>query len=70
MSEPAQVDQTIGELRQSLAGSVLVPADAGYDQARRAFNLLVDRRPAVIFFIPRGSPCAASGQASSANPSE
>ena len=48
MSEPAQVDQTIGELRQSLAGSVLVPADAGYDQARRAFNLLVDRRPAVI----------------------
>ena len=48
MSEPAQVDQTIGELRQSLAGSVLVPADAGYDQARRGFNLLVDRRPAVI----------------------
>jgi FAD/FMN-containing dehydrogenase len=36
------------ELRRSLAGAVLVPSDAGFDDARRCFNALVDRRPAVI----------------------
>jgi FAD/FMN-containing dehydrogenase len=36
------------ELRRSLGGTVLAPADAGFDAARRCFNTLVDRRPAVI----------------------
>ena len=36
------------ELRRSLAGAVLVPGDAGYDDARRCFNAFVDRQPAVI----------------------
>src|SRR5438093_5812115 len=36
------------ELRRSLAGDVLGPEDAEYDAARRCFNALVDRRPAVI----------------------
>jgi FAD/FMN-containing dehydrogenase len=36
------------ELRRSLGGAVLAPADAGFDAARRCFNTLVDRRPAVI----------------------
>ena len=35
-------------LRRSLAGVVLVPADAGFDAARRCFNALVDHRPTVI----------------------
>jgi hypothetical protein len=48
MSEAARVDGRITELRQSLAGAVLAPADAGYDAARCCFNALVDRRPAVI----------------------
>ncbi len=39
---------SLGELRRSLAGSVLGPADPGYDEARVCFNALVDRRPAVI----------------------
>ena len=38
----------LDELRHSLAGQVLGPSDAGYDAARRCFNALVDRRPAVI----------------------
>ena len=51
MSEP--IDSTgagegLTELRRSLGGAVLVPADAGFDAARRSFNTLVDRRPAVI----------------------
>lgn len=41
-------DKSINELRRSLAGAVILPADAGYDTARRGFNALVDRRPAVI----------------------
>jgi FAD/FMN-containing dehydrogenase len=39
---------SLDELRRSLAGSVVAPADAGYDAARRCFNGLIDRRPAVI----------------------
>jgi FAD/FMN-containing dehydrogenase len=38
----------VGELRSSLEGPVLVREDPGYDVARRCFNALVDRRPAVI----------------------
>jgi FAD/FMN-containing dehydrogenase len=42
------VDERLNELRGSLAGTVVGPADAEYDAARRCFNALVDRRPAVI----------------------
>jgi FAD/FMN-containing dehydrogenase len=41
-------DQNLDELRRSLAGTVLVRSDSEYDTARRGFNALVDRRPAVI----------------------
>jgi FAD/FMN-containing dehydrogenase len=44
----ARVDEAVDELRRSLAGSVVLPADPDYDAARRGFNALVDRRPAVI----------------------
>ena len=42
------VDESLDELRRSLAGSVLGHADSGYDAARRCFNAWIDRRPAVI----------------------
>jgi hypothetical protein len=35
-------------LRAAIAGQVFVPGQAGYDQARQAWNLAVDQRPAVI----------------------
>ena len=41
-------DKSLDELRRSLAGTVVGPADAEYDTVRRCFNALVDRRPAVI----------------------
>jgi FAD/FMN-containing dehydrogenase len=40
--------KNLHELRRSLAGTVIVPADAEYGTARRGFNALIDRRPAVI----------------------
>jgi len=42
------LDESLDELRRSLAGTVVGPADAEYDAARRCFNALVDRRPALI----------------------
>src|SRR4030081_3180837 len=48
MSEAAGVDETLTELRESLAGTVLAPADPGYDAARPCFNARIARRPAAI----------------------
>jgi FAD/FMN-containing dehydrogenase len=42
------VEPRLSELRGSLVGTVVGPADPEYDTARRCFNALVDRRPAVI----------------------
>jgi FAD/FMN-containing dehydrogenase len=38
----------IGELRQRLRGEVVRADDAGYDEARRVYNALHDRRPALV----------------------
>jgi FAD/FMN-containing dehydrogenase len=44
----ASVGESLDELRASLEGTVVGPADPEYDSARLCFNALVDRRPAVI----------------------
>ena len=35
-------------LRTQIAGAVLLPSDAAYDEARRVHNGLIDRRPALV----------------------
>ena len=41
---PAQLD----EFRRSFAGEVVTPDAAGYDDARRVWNAMFDRRPALV----------------------
>jgi FAD/FMN-containing dehydrogenase len=35
-------------LRAQFAGSVLAPADTGFDEARRVHNGMIDRRPCLV----------------------
>ena len=44
----AVADGTTQTLRAAIAGEVFVPGDLGYNQARQAWNLAVDERPAVV----------------------
>ena len=42
------VDERVGALATELTGTLLRPGDAGYDEARRIHNGLIDKRPALI----------------------
>jgi len=42
------VEERVGALAAELAGTLLRPGDAGYDEARRIHNGLIDKRPALI----------------------
>jgi hypothetical protein len=37
----------VDDLRSSFTGEVLTDLDAGYDEARRVHNAMIDRRPAL-----------------------
>ena len=43
-----QMSKVKEELRGTIKGSVLVPDDPGYDDARQIWNAMIDRRPALI----------------------
>lgn len=47
-ARPATAERLTRDLRAALSGAVLTPDDAGYDDARRVWNGVIDRRPAVI----------------------
>jgi FAD/FMN-containing dehydrogenase len=40
--------KTIEALRSEVTGSVITPADPEYDEARRVYNFMIDRRPAAV----------------------
>src|SRR5712691_10124518 len=39
---------TIEQLREQVRGQVVAPDDDGYEQARRVYNAMIDRRPGVV----------------------
>src|SRR5215471_3801697 len=47
-------------LDPSLAGKILLPSDHGFDEARRAWNLAVDQRPAAVVFPESAAEVAAA----------
>jgi FAD/FMN-containing dehydrogenase len=42
------LDRELDELRTTIDGELLLPASAGYDESRRVWNGLIDRRPLAI----------------------
>ena len=53
-------DAALRELRAAMQGRVLVPGADGYDTARRIFNAMIDRRPALIARCERAADVVAS----------
>jgi hypothetical protein len=41
-------DAVVAEFKASLRGELLLPQDAGYDDARTVWNAMIDKHPALI----------------------
>jgi FAD binding domain len=54
----AVADRAAEALRAAIAGDVFIPGDHGYDQARRAWNLATDQRPAAVVFAESATDVA------------
>ncbi len=46
---PARIDYP-GQVARALQGKIFFPTDPGFDEARQAWNLAVDQRPAAVVF--------------------
>ena len=40
--------EAIGELKTKFRGEILLPGESGYDDARKIWNGMFDRKPAII----------------------
>src|SRR5947209_2937052 len=59
MSTYSRVTRRPGGLASVLEGKVVLPVHGGYDEARQAWNLAVDQRPAAIAFPESAEDVAA-----------
>jgi hypothetical protein len=48
----------IDQLREQVRGEVIAPDDEGYEQARRVYNAMIDRRPAAVVSLSTSSVSA------------
>src|SRR5690606_40137336 len=48
MTHALQYDASLADLRRAVRGEVLLPGDAGFDAARRPWNLAVDQPAAAV----------------------
>ena len=39
---------TVDAFKASLSGELILPSDAGYDEARKVYNGMIDKRPSMI----------------------
>jgi hypothetical protein len=46
-------DSRVQEFKTALRGQLIVPGDAEYDTARKVFNAMIDRQPALIASLRR-----------------
>ena len=53
MVEATVSDRAISGLGSSLRGRIIRPSDGDYDEARRVWNGMIDRRPALIVSLLR-----------------
>ncbi|MBK8902611.1 MAG: FAD-binding oxidoreductase [Anaerolineaceae bacterium] len=58
--ELTQIESSYSELQAQVEGKVIAPADAGYDEARLAWNRKVEQHPAVIVVAKTAQDVAAA----------
>jgi FAD/FMN-containing dehydrogenase len=58
--EPPLRQPDLAHLRPALRGEMVTPGDPGYDQARKVWNGMVDRRPAAVIYCAGADDVAAA----------
>ena len=58
---------TMDQLREQVRGTVITADDEGYDQARRVYNAMIDRRPRVVVRVANTGDAAAAVRYARAN---